>query len=1446
MNKTGLIILITTVYSIITSAQQTVPKDVMQQIYEEVKTPYKYGLIIAPTDNNHKIDCPTVFYKDGAWYMSYIIYDGKSGKDGRGYETWLAKSDNLLEWRTLGRILSFPETGNGRWDENQRAGYIALIDHEWGGSYEPRMFDGKYWMTYFGGTGRGYEQGRLEIGVAYTSDSITKAHEWQVFDKPRLSPLDDEKGWWENITLYKSSVLWDKNRTLGYPFVLYYNAGGVNPVNNVKAERIGIALSDDMTHWKRYAGNPVVNHEEGITGDGVIQKIGDVYVMFYFGAFHTNRDYKAFNTFACSYDMIHWTDWDGEDITYPTEDYDNMFAHKSCVIKWNGVVYHFYCAVNEHDQRGLALATSHDLGKSAVTFPYPDKNTDITKNPVYDWENISVLQINREPARAEFIPYSSLNEALKGDDKNSVWYQSLNGYWKFHWTARPDHRPADFYKTDFDDSAWDSLPVPSNWEMHGYGTPIYVSAGYPFKINPPSVTDAPDVTYTAYNERNPVGSYRRVFRIPDTWKGRRVFMRFAGVQSAFYLWINGIKIGYSQGSMEPAEFDITNFIVQGDNSLAVEVYRWCDGSYLEDQDMWRTSGIHRDVFLYSPANVRIADFSVRTTFDDNYLNAKLQIKPELKSYKGKTLEGWKIEAQLYDANNKPVIDSALSHDAYTILNANYSSGVLNDRTPQRGQPKFAWLEAEIRNPEKWTAETPYLYTLVLKLIDEKGKDVEYASCKVGFRSVEIKDGQILVNGSPVRLRGVNRHEHDPATGRCISPERMKEDIILMKRANINAVRTSHYPNNPLWYDLCDEYGLYVFDEADIETHGLRGFLANEPSWLPAFMDRAVRMAERDKNHPSIIAWSLGNESGYGSNFAAISAWLKTFDPTRFIHYEGAQDKPVDPHYVDVIGRFYPRVQDEYLNPDIPEGEDRERAENARWERLLSIALNTDDNRPVLTSEYAHAMGNAVGNLREYWDEIYSNKRMAGGFIWDWVDQGLYKTSPEGIRYLAYGGDFGDKPNLKSFCFNGIIFADRTLSPKYYEVKKVYQPVKIEPVNLDSYYITVAVTNRNHFLNLKEYEARWTLMKNGQTVQKGSVTDIDIPAGERKEVSFYLNKFGIQAGSEYWLKISFHLKNSILWAEKGYEIAFEQLKMNFATEAVSLANVKPAGIKLTVTNSNDQIIISGKTFSLIFDNQTATPVSLKYGGKERLVAGAVFQGYRAPTDNDRGFGNWLADDWHKHGLDSLKRRVIISEITSSTPDSVKIRTLAESAAQKGKFIHECVWTVRGDGSIEADNTFTPEGDLPELPRLGVVMQLAGDMEQIEWYGAGPYENYPDRKDCCPAGVYKSAVTEQYIPYPHPQETGNKEDIRWLKLIDSKGSGLIFTCLSGTMSGSALHFTAGDLDAATHAYQLKPRKEIILSLDAAVLGLGNSSCGPGVLKKYSVEKKKHFLKYKINAF
>ncbi len=853
--------------------------------------------------------------------------------------------------------------------------------------------------------------------------------------------------------------------------------------------------------------------------------------------------------------------------------------------------------------------------------------------------------------------------------------------------------------------------------MRGHGTPIYVSSGYPFKIDPPRVMGVPPTNDTSFREHNPVSSYRREFEFPANWNGRRTFIHFDGVESAFYVWVNGARVGYSENSRSPAEFDLTDFLQPGVNQLAVEVYRWSDGSYLEDQDMWRMSGIFRGVYLYSTAAARIRDFTVRTELDADYRDAVLQIKPELAEYAGRSLEGWTVRAQLFSGTGGPPVcfesrlssanpepygrdaraTTSISHDAAEILNPNWNAKILDDRTPQRGPVKFAWLEGVVKNPAKWTAETPNLYTLVLTLNNERGEVVESESCAVGFRKIEIRSRSFLVNGQPIRLRGVNRHETDPDNGHTVSLASMERDIELMKRANINAVRTCHYPDDPRWYELCDRYGLYVLDEANLEAQGTRGFLANDPRWHNAFLDRAISLAERDKNHPSVIMWSLGNESGYGPNFAAMSGWLHTFDPTRPVHYEGAQGgragetdltfepaaagkveaapksapqkSPVtaplpDPPGVDVISRFYPRVMEPYAKSESPE--------NMRWEHLVAIAQRTNDSRPILTSEFAHVMGNSLGNFQEYWDEIYSQPRLLGGFIWEWCDQGLRKTAPDGRKFMAYGGDFGDAPNLGIFCIKGIVDSDRGIYPKYWEVKKVYQPVAIAAVNLQPGRVAIKVTNRNAFLNLREFEVRWSVMRGSNVVQSGVLNPVDcapgkqavvkIPVEEIREAARWPERrspnrhelgissnyradseIGAPSGAECWLRVSFHTRNDEPWAKAGHEVAWQQLPLAVPVARKHLPNASKTG-NLKLIEAGDTVRIEGADFSGAFSHAAGTLTSLKFDGREIIlqttngVAGPILQMFRAPTDNDKGFGKWLARDWRLAGLDHVSRRV----------------------------------------------------------------------------------------------------------------------------------------------------------------------------------------------------------------
>lgn len=1058
---------------------------------------------------------------------------------------------------------------------------------------------------------------------------------------------------------------------------------------------------------------------------------------------------------------------------------------------------------------------------------------------VHDWENHHVLQINREPARAAFTPF----HAQKGDCSIC-----LNGTWKFRWTPVPDERIVEFYQTDFNDKDWVGFPVPANWEVNGYGTPIYVSAGYPFKIDPPRVMGEPKVDYTTYKERNPVGQYRRSFQLPAGWEARgQTFLRFEGVMSAFYVWINGERVGYSQGSMEPSEFNITNYLHAGENQIALEVYRYSDGSYLEDQDFWRFGGIHRSIHLLHTPDIRIRDYAVRTLpVSTDYQDFILQIDPQFSVYRGMTGKGTTLQGVLKDASGREI--ATLKGDVEDILDLEHKAGRMNEWYPQRGPRKLGRMSATIKSPKRWTAETPYLYKLHLTLLTAEGEVIEQVEQSVGFRSVEIRNGQLLVNGAPVRFRGVNRHEHDPRTARVMSEERMLQDILLMKQANINAVRTSHYPNVSRWYELCDSLGLYVMDEADIEEHGLRGTLASTPDWHAAFLDRAVRMAERDKNHPSIVMWSMGNESGYGPNFAAISAWLHDFDPTRPVHYEGAQGAggEPDPKTVDVISRFYTRVKQEYLNPGIAEGKDKERAENARWERLLEIAERTNDNRPVMTSEYTHSMGNALGNFKEYWDEIYSNPRMLGGFIWDWVDQGIYKTLPDGRIMVAYGGDFGDKPNLKAFCFNGLLMSDRETTPKYWEVKKVYSPVELRVESGE-----LRVTNRNHHTDLSQYRCLWTLSIDGKQKDQGEITLPEVAPGESETiplpVSIAGKKASAKATSDLRLTISFILKRDALWAKAGHEVAWEQFCIQ---EGALLSSKLENRGRLKVRADEEHLSISGSGFSIQWEkNVTGSLTSLTYHGKEMLAHPADFplqpvtQAFRAPTDNDKSFGNWLAKDWSLHQMDNPRISLDFFKHEVREDGAVIVRIQTRNRYKEGMIVTKFLYTILSDGTIDLKTTFQPQGILPELPRLGIAFCLSSDYNTFIWQGRGPQDNYPDRKTSAAVGLWKRSVADQYVHYPRPQDSGNKEEVRRLMLTDRHGKGIRVDAVEDVFSASALHYTAQDLYKETHDCNLKPRPEVILSLDAAVLGLGNSSCGPGVLKKYAIDKKEHTLHIRI---
>ncbi len=992
---------------------------------------------------------------------------------------------------------------------------------------------------------------------------------------------------------------------------------------------------------------------------------------------------------------------------------------------------------------------------------------DLTKP---DWENPDIVGINKEPGHCTLIPYSDIETALKVDREASRFYRSLNGNWKFYWVRKPADRPVDFYKPGYDISNWDLIPVPSNWQMHGYGIPIYLNVPYPFPPNPPYIP----------HDYNPVGSYRRRFTIPDEWKERQIFLHFDGVKSAFYVWMNGKNVGYSQDSMTPAEFNITKYLKSGENTLAVEVYRWSDGSYLEDQDMWRLSGIYRNVYLFATPQVHIRDFFVRTDLDESYTDATLMIRPKITSFTDQNLEGWTIEAQLYDPETAPVLSEPLSR---TI------SSIIGEKYPQRDNVKFALLEAKVGNPQKWSAEFPNLYTLVLTLKNVEGETIEAESCRVGFRKVEIKDGQLFVNGRSIKLFGVNRHEHDPDHGRAIPVSRMIQDIKLLKQHNINAVRTSHYPDDPTWYDLCDQYGIYLIDEANLESHGLKGYLSNVAGWHNAFVERAIRMVERDKNHPSVIFWSLGNETGCGPNHAAMSAWIKEYDPTRPIHYEGAAGNPVDYPYVDMISRMYARIP-----------------------QIIRLATDPIDDRPMVLCEYAHAMGNSVGNLKEYWDAIRSHKRLIGGFIWDWADQGLRKKDPNGKEFWAYGGDFGDKPNDGNFCCNGLVQPDRKPNPSLYEVKKVYQRIHVLPVDiLDGKF---RIINEYDFLNLDSTDIRCEVSADGRVIQTGTLPKLPLPPGAQRNLQINFNKTNLQPGVEYWIKIIFTLAADTSWARQGHILAWEQFKIPFEVPPAPVVdpNTIPA---LTLKEDPEKITVSGDDFELTFGKKSGALESFLFNEKQLVASALVPNFWRVPTDNDEG--NRMPKRlgaWRNAGPD---RTVNTVEARQLTPQVVHIT--AEASIPVGtNSTYKTIYTVYGNGDIIIDSTFTPVGDsLPDLPRFGMQMAVPAQFNKLTWFGRGPHETYWDRKTGAAFGLYSGSVNRLIHRYVRPQENGNRSDVRWMALTDREGVGLVAVGMP-TIDVSAWPFTMQDLEKGKHIHEPPQGDTITVNLDYKQMGVG----------------------------
>ena len=993
-----------------------------------------------------------------------------------------------------------------------------------------------------------------------------------------------------------------------------------------------------------------------------------------------------------------------------------------------------------------------------------------------DWENPLVTGRNKRPGHVPMGAYPNAELALSCDRTSSPNVQLLNGQWKFHLAPCPEDVPAGFQKQDFDVSGWANITVPGNWQLQGFDDiPIYTNVAYPFPPNPPFVP-----------KENPTGCYRYIFTFDSSWLERTVYLLFESVDSAFYVWVNGQEVGYSQDSRLPAEFDVTPYVRAGENTIAVQVMRYCDGTYLEDQDMWLLSGIQRDVILYSKPRVALEDYLVRTPLDNRYEDGTLHIEAQITPVEG--LSDWSVEAMLYDAEGKPVFTAPLM--------TQFSDRLLHQRGVKTG---WAVISQHVENPHKWTAETPYLYRLVLTLKDPQGIAVDFESCRVGFRQVEIKDGIILLNGKRLVLRGVDRHEHHPERGRALTEDDMRAEIKLMKQFNFNAVRTSHYPDHPFWYELCDEYGIYLIDEANIETHGVWDDLSNDPLWLHAYMERITRMVLRDKNHPSVLFWSLGNESGCGTNHAAMTAWIRAYDPTRLVHYESGRPGP---DVSDVYSVMYPSL-----------------------DRMKQVLADVNEKRPIVMCEYAYAKGNSTGNFFKFWDMVDAFPRFQGGCIWDWNDKALCAVNADGQPYWAYGGDFGGDFNYRQphedpqMCCNGVVGPDLKPHPGAFEVKQVQAPLAIEAVDLLAG--RVRVWNKYHTLSLANLDIHWTLTEDGHSLQSGDLPPLDLPAGEKGELAIpFQIPDTLQPGAEYHLKISFRLAEATSWASKGHEIAWAQFPLSLQVPPKKILHLEDLP-DLQMEEDEQRVTVRGPDFEAVFNKADGLLIAYRSQGQDLIQAGPHENYFRAPTDIDLLCGNPPASihKWRAAGLDRLERRLISLEVIPYNAKMIAVHAVSRLNASDvtDGFDSEVTYHVYGNGEITINNTVSIDERLPYVPRVGVEMIVPAGMEIITWYGRGPHENYIDRKHGAAVGRYQSTVTEQFTPYVYPGECGGKEDARWLALTDSTGTGLLVVAFD-KLHFDVLHHSIRDLAEAKHIVALPPRQEVILHLDARHMGVG----------------------------
>ncbi len=1062
------------------------------------------------------------------------------------------------------------------------------------------------------------------------------------------------------------------------------------------------------------------------------------------------------------------------------------------------------CAVNSAASRGIVAAVAMGClaGISALAAALPTGE---------EWQQEQNLSLNKEAPRATFMSFPDAESAKGVSREKSPYFKSLDGPWKFSWVGNPSERPLNFHQPDFDVSGWMEIPVPSNWQLEGYGMPIYSNQSYTFKRDWPRVMGEPPSDWPAFKDRNPVGSYRRSFSVPETWNGKEVFVNFDGVDSFFYLWINGSYVGFSKDSRSPACFDISKYLKTGENSIAAEVYRYSDGSYLECQDMWRLSGIFRSVYLYATPKMQIRDVFALPDLDAAYQDGSLTVKTSIRNLDEEPQPSPALKLSL------------LGTDGRTVASSEVPAG----KSMVPGTEVEVVSRMEISNPRKWTAETPNLYTLIIENLADGKSVAEAISLRTGFRKVEIKDGVYLVNGQAIKLKGVNRHEMNSDTGHAVTRDQMMLDIVRLKEANINHVRTSHYPDDPYWYELCDIHGIYLMDEANIESHGYYYgdlSLSHPKEWEAAHVDRVVNMVHRDKNHASIVFWSLGNEAGPGENFVAAHRALKSIDTSRPDHYERNSD------IVDVDSTMYPGVD---------------------WVASLAAAKNR--KKPFYICEYAHTMNNALGNLADYWEAIESSTNIIGGSIWEWQDQSidakeidgkvtvdLARGKPEaGVKkFEAYGGNFGDKPNDGLFILKGVVFANRDPKPAFREVKRVYQDVAVTGSGKTG---EVEIFNKYYFRDLSDFDVRWSLSENGKVIDDGVLADLKVSPRERVKQAIPFKVTERKATSDYQLRVSFHLKADTAWQKAGYEVAANQISMGPAEIARPVLKVDG---KLEVADAADKVIVKGAGFSATVDKNSGDLVSLIYQGNEVLAGSSRLDAFRAFTDNDK----WTANNWFGNGLHTLADKALEVDVVKPAKDVVQVvarvrsqGATADKVPEQNSGYHKLVkgptlgerdfhfesvfaWTFFPDGTVSLDVAGVGVGPSIVLPKIGTQLVISPELDQFTWYGRGPDENYPDRKTGSDIGLYSAKVRDLTTPYPKPMDMANHEDVRWCALTDSTGQGLVVASRGEAMSVTALPWTAMELMVARHPQDLPESKRTVLSLDSRVLGLGGASCGP----------------------